>query len=119
MRIGPKIWGVLAGSVLTIGIFRFLAASKTESVVPLGIFVTALFIMGIYWGRSAKTGDMSLPKGLLSGVAAGWAIDVTYGYAVAHEDRGLAGVEILIYLVPAAIAILLGTVVGRRFRRFA
>jgi hypothetical protein len=70
MRVGPKFFSVLAGSIFTIGTFRFLAASKTESLVPLGIFVTAFFIMGIYWGRTAKAGDMSLPKSLLSGVAA-------------------------------------------------
>jgi hypothetical protein len=88
MRFGPKISGALAGSICSIGTFRFLAVSKTESLVPLGIFVMVLFAIGIGWGFSAKANDMSLPKSLLSGVAAGWAIDLTYGYAFAHEDRG-------------------------------
>lgn len=33
---------------------------------------------------------------LLSGVVLGCAINVTYGYLVAHEDGNLAGIEILI-----------------------
>jgi len=113
------MYGVLAGALFTIGTFRFVVISKTESLIPLGIFIIVFFVTGICWGFFAKAGGMSLPKGLLFGVVIGGVIDVTYGSTVEHEDRGLAGIEILMYLLPATVAILLGTALGRFFRRFA